>query len=765
MQGRPDLTRREQATLAAVARRLSNVEIAEEFGVSVRTVESHIAALRRKLHAGSRRELIDGAQGLLGRPVPGARDSFVGREEELSTASAYLQTHRWVTITGPAGVGKTRLALEIARHTPSVVVEAEFTETGSFLQALASALDIEAGQPSALLAACSLALANAHLLLVVDNADRVVDEAAETLRRLLARVPSLQVLVTSRVPLHASGEVVVELSPLALTLEGPAVRLFRDRASAAARSTDLDDVALLARICERLEGMPLAIELAAARTRHLGVAELDRLLQKGFGTLSGARWSPRRHAALDSAFAWSWEVLDEGLQDVLRHLAALPRTFDLDLAAAAVGHRVDAEVAELSDHSMIVRLGDAWPASRFRLLAPLREFVLGQTGPEIQDAVLERHARHYRQIAVALAPVARTDDTPSSQALAHLLCPEVAAALRWATRNGDPSAPDFAAAVGVGVAQYGPDPEMVQALCEAATDARLTAAASPRVLLAMGHALSITHLDLVAALTALASAQAQRDGDPQAALAAAQLTGIQLTYRDRPQEAAHHLKIAQRHARALDDRWELAVATQFRARAARRAGRPWGETFALLEEARRAFAEAGDGMHVNDTRYMMALVAAEAGRTETATRWAAQCLRYAQERENELELAHARLVRWMAAPDADRAELDAAIRGFRGSGDLRCLSRALVLRAAREAPAPAEQTLREARSAGAESGDDRSLRIAGTALVRLLFEAGRSDAAEVELGALTSALRSPLPEALLPDGLREVLPPAWGAAQ
>lgn len=754
MHGCSDLTRREQATLAAVARRLTNVEIAEEFGVSVRTVESHIAALRRKLQAESRRELIDRAEGLLGRPVPAATDSFIGRADEIATATDCLKTHRWITLTGPAGVGKTRVALEIARRAPSAVVEVEYTERGSFLQALASALDIEAGRPQSLLTSCSTALSNAHLLLVVDNADRILDEAAETLRRLLARVPSLRVLITSRVPSHATGEMVVDLAPLAVSPHGPAVRLFRDRARAASRSSDLSDGELVARICERLDGVPLAIELAAARTRHLGVAELDRLLQHGFGALRGTHGTNGRHAALDSAFAWSWDVLDEQLRGVLRHLASLPRTFDLDLAAAVIGRRVDAEVAELGDHSMIVRISDAWPTSRFRLLGPLREFVLARTDAALQACVLERHARYYRQVAITLAPLARTDDTPQSQAIAHLLCPEVAAALRWAARKGDPSAPDFAAAVAIGIDQYGPDPEMVQALSEAASDQRLAAAASAQVLLEMGRALSITNLDLVGRLAAMATRLAEQDGDERADLAAAQLRGIHLTYRDRPDEAARHLAAAQRHARVVGDGWEHAAAAQFSGMASHRAGEPASTTLALLEEARRGFAEAGDGMHVNNTRYMMTLVAAEAGQRDSAAVWAEQCLDYARKRENELELAHARLVRWLAGAAGDHADLGQAIRGFRRSGDLRCLSRALVAEAATEPPAQAEQTLREARSSGAESGDDRSLRIAATALIQLLWRAGRRDEAETELGALRRALRDPVPDELLPEGLR-----------
>lgn len=763
------LTDREQETLHAVARRLTNTEIAEQLGISIRTVESHIAALRRKLMAESRRELIDAAQLYLGRPVPAAVDSFVGREADLTSVAALLRRERWVTVTGPAGVGKTRLATELARRRPSVVVPLEHAEPGGALRAIASALGLERAEPGSMLDACVVALSG-DLLLVLDDADRVATEVAGTVRTLLARVDGLRVVTTSQTAVRGAGEVVVELAGLPSDRPGdPAVRLFGDRARAASRDVDLSDAELVGGLCRRLEGMPLSIELAASLVRHMPLPELDRRLAEGFsalGTASGAATPAEgpttvagRHAALGSAFAWTWDLLTPDLRDVLGHLAALPRTFDLELAAATVGRVVDHEVVELLGRSLLAREPDGPGPQRYRVPAALREFVAARTPPPVANAVAARHARHHSALARAIAATARTDDGPAAQARVHQLCPEVSAALVWAVHAGDPVATDLAEAVGTAIEQYGPEPGMAHALAYAAADVRVRSTWDAPVLGLVGRALVFTHLDLVGHLAARATEVADGRG-PAERLASEQLVARHLAYRGRSDEALEHLDVAARLADQLGDVWERAAVDQLMGSALLRRDPPdHRAALEALDRARRGYAAAGDTMHVVNVRYMMASAAAEVADEELRRRaagWADRCVAYAEEHRNVVEIGHARLARAQLVVVGREHDLQVAEQMFRRSGDLRCLSRALVALAGARA-AEAGPLLREAVAVGEASGDVLVHRAAAAGLARWLWEHGRQDEAAAVLGPVTRLLGVAGLAGLVPDGLVEEL--------
>lgn len=737
----PDLTPREQETLQAVARRLANVEIAAELHVSVRTVESHIASLRRKLLAESRRELIAAAASYLGRPVPVPVDSFVGRSELLADVQSLVAGSRWVTLTGPAGVGKTRLALELAHRAPSVVVELERTEPGGVLGAIAAALALDT-TTSGLATACAGALSGGSLQLVLDDADRVADDVAATVRSLLSQVDTLRVIVTSRMPLHGSGEVVVQVEPLpTLAPDDPAVRLFLDRARAAERATDLSETSRVVAICRRLDGIPLAIELAAARTRHLSLDELDRRLSDGFSTLGAGSNAGPRHATLSAAFAWSWDLLDDPLRLVLCQVAALPRSFDLDLASAAAGHDVSAEVIELVDRSFLARVPGADGKARYRVLAALREFVGDRTDSQLRDEVARRHAQHHRELAGMLAAGVRTDDTLTTRQLARVAYAEITDALRWAVVHDAPMAAELAVSVAVGIEQYGPGPGMTAALVGASEEPRLRVTWTAPELATIGRALSYLRTDLVTELATRAHEIATATQAQEDRLAAAALTGSALVYRGRAAEALRHLDAAVELATVLGDRWELGEALQARSKALQRLGRTSAtDLLASYEAARTAYAAAGDSMHVNNTRYMMALVAAsDPTLRPRALEWAEECLAYASRHGNETEIGHARLARALAGGNRRSDDLTEAVRLFRRVGDLRCLSRSLLL-AASDDPGRDESLLREALEVGAASGDPTVHAPAAGALATMLWAADRRAEAAAVLGAAVAAL-------------------------
>ncbi len=234
------LTPRESAVLAAVERRLSNPEIAAELFISVRTVESHIASLKRKLGAESRAELMAAAGERRERAasVRLPRNAFVGRDADLASLVGLLDDHPWVTIVGPGGVGKTRLALEFASRDERVpvVVELEHAEPGDVVARIARALDLEAGPGADAATSVSVALASHPYLLVLDNVDRVGGAVGEVVARAQTTATELRVLTTSRTPIGDGAETVFTLPPLAV--EGPdaaAVAMFLDRLGSAGR--------------------------------------------------------------------------------------------------------------------------------------------------------------------------------------------------------------------------------------------------------------------------------------------------------------------------------------------------------------------------------------------------------------------------------------------------------------------------------------------------------------------------------------------------
>jgi predicted ATPase/DNA-binding CsgD family transcriptional regulator len=734
------LTPRERAVLAAVGRRLNNSEIAAELFISVRTVESHIAALRRKLGADSRADLIAAAGTHRGAAVRVPATAFLGRDAELADLRDRLTRHRWATIAGPGGVGKTRLALEYARTSDAdrlpVVVELEHAGPDDVVARIARVVELESARNADLLTAVGLALAAHPYLLVLDNVDRVGDAVHGVVDALLANAPELQVITTSRTPL--GSESVLHVDPL--STDGPAapgVVMFLDRLDRSGRAPFPGDRELAEEVCRRVDGLPLAIELAAGVARHLSLAELAARLDRDFATLDRAA-PAGRHRTLETAFAWTWDLLTDEERDVLCRLAALPRTFDVDLATAVTQPGAEGVVLRLLDHSMLVPAG----GSRFRLLAVMREFVQAHTDPAVIRDVLERHAVYYAGIAEHFVSLARVDDSPAAMGRSALLCPEVNAALRWALAAEHPTALSLAASLSVGIEQYGSDADSVHSIAIAARDPRVRSQASASDLLAFGIGLCYLDLPLVDELAGLAldrvggGSEATRDA--RSRLAAHHLAGMSDAYRDRGASAVAHLDEAERLAIELGDEWELAAVRQMRGVAMRDGsiGEPAG-AIAEFAAAMHGFALAGDAMHVNNTRYMMAITAAEHGlHPDEAAGWAAECVDYASRVGNAHELAHATLVQQiLRVPDA-AAGLDELTATFRRLGDARCLTRCLLMTADRAAPDGALAPLEEALHVADVAGDEHHQAAALARLVGVYWTVGDRMRVRTALGRL-----------------------------
>lgn len=310
--------------------------------------------------------------------IPAPLTALIGRVEELGAVADAVRRSRLTTILGPGGSGKTRLAVEVARRTPgALLVELAPATVDELWAALLSSLGREVrsveSQPASQTTPrdrAVAALTGRDALLVLDNCEHVVEAAAALARDLLIALPRLRVLATSREPLGVEGEAFVPLGPLA---EVDAEQLFADRVLAA-RGVPLsaEEHDASARVRARLDGLPLALELAAARTRTLTLDELDAGLDDRFATLAtGPRTAMPRHQTLRALIDWSWELLDEAERRMLAVVAIYPAGIAVaDAAATARAHGgAFAQLDALVDKSLLVR-----GAGRYRALETIREY-------------------------------------------------------------------------------------------------------------------------------------------------------------------------------------------------------------------------------------------------------------------------------------------------------------------------------------------------------------------------------------------------------
>ncbi|MEV4163864.1 BTAD domain-containing putative transcriptional regulator [Nonomuraea dietziae] len=408
--------------------------LAEELGLdpSPELAALHQAILRQDVTAPA----FTGGQADAGssqRPrsnLPAPLTALVGRDRSMDEIGRLLGAARLVTLTGSGGVGKTRLAVEsaarLAADVPDGVWLVELAGHGGGLADLAQLVaavlgvrdDVPSGPqrlgvapaPAERLAA---ALRDRSVLLVLDNCEHVVEAAAELARLLLRAAPGLRVLATSQEPLGLAGEAVFLVEPLEAA---DAVRLFAQRAAAAAPGFSLDGATretleAVAEICRRLDGIPLALELAATRVRALGVRELAARLDDRFRLLtSGQRGAPARQQTLRAMIDWSWELLGERERVVLRRLAVHSDGCALDAAeAVCAGEGVSPEevldlVTHLVDRSLVVVIdGPAGP--RYRLLESVAAYAMERLREaEEVGEVRERHLRHYLDLAERAEP-------------------------------------------------------------------------------------------------------------------------------------------------------------------------------------------------------------------------------------------------------------------------------------------------------------------------------------------------------------------------
>jgi predicted ATPase/class 3 adenylate cyclase len=330
--------------------------------------------------------------------LPVAGQPLVGRAVEQRELIAALRAHRLVTVTGTGGSGKTRLALQIA---------AELVEEhadGAFFVPLAAFSDPDLVVPAVVRVlglAEPEAVNHADALIVLDNFEHV-SGAAPNVASLLADAPGLRLLVTSTTPLHLSAEFEYPLDPLP---HDAAIELFLQRAQVVHRRIEPSET--VSRICRRLDGLPLALELAAARLKLLDPAALlDRLDSRLLLLTHGPRDLPERHRTLEATIAWSYDLLDQEAQTLFARLSVFADTFGLDAVEEVARGDLDT-LAALVDASLVKPIGE----SRFLLLGTLREFAAGRLEPGDRDELAARHGTYYLELARRAEPELTGRDT------------------------------------------------------------------------------------------------------------------------------------------------------------------------------------------------------------------------------------------------------------------------------------------------------------------------------------------------------------------
>jgi predicted ATPase/DNA-binding SARP family transcriptional activator len=355
--------------------------------------------------------------------IPAPPTPTIGREHDLERLQALLETHRLVTIVGPGGVGKTRLAIELARRRPDAtfVSLAGVAKAEDVPEAIVRARGVTPMPGESAIGALTRQVARGSVLMVLDNCEHVL-EAAALIPPLLEAAPELRILATSREASRLQAERVFRLAPLELSA---AVDQFTSLVEA--RDLDASDRAAAAEICRRVDGLPLALELAAGRLGLLTVPELAVRLRDGLDAIgSGPRDTPPRQRTLTAMIEWSYALLGPAEQRALCALGVFAGGGTLEAAEAVTQAPLDVLQALVEKHLAVARDG------RLLLLETVREFALAHLTDE--EAVRRRHAEHYAALAeAALVHLEWTFEA----ALHDREASNFRAALRWTIESGE----------------------------------------------------------------------------------------------------------------------------------------------------------------------------------------------------------------------------------------------------------------------------------------------------------------------------------------
>ncbi|MEV0096527.1 LuxR C-terminal-related transcriptional regulator [Streptomyces sp. NPDC050738] len=448
----PVISAREAEVLTLLGQHLSNAEISAQLFISVRTVESHVSALLRKLGEADRRALSRRAaeavpdQSSAVVSLPTSLTAFVGRVGERAELADAVKARRLVTAVGPGGVGKTRLALAVAADAASGFADgvrfvdlAPVTDPGRVGAAVAVAVGVGEQRGSGIDEAVFATLADRRTLLVLDNCEHVRDGVAPFLERLLVACPQVQVLATSRARMLVPFEWVFQVPPLSFVggSESEAVELFMERASAVGPLPAPGTYDKIAEICERVDGMALAIELAAARWPTLGLDGLMAGLSDQLRLLAGGPRSQDRHRSVRAVLEWSHDLLEADDRALLHRISvfAVPFTAEAATDVAAFAPLDPTSVADglgrLAEQSLLT-VTPSETGTRYQALETIRQY-----GTEQLDGARELVDTRARHFAWCLAQAATLADTRRADWRGRFdaVADDLRSALTWASEQ------------------------------------------------------------------------------------------------------------------------------------------------------------------------------------------------------------------------------------------------------------------------------------------------------------------------------------------
>ena len=577
-------------------------------------------------------------------PAPAAADGLIGREPLLALARARLAAPgtRLLTLTGTGGSGKTRLALHVAAERSAaladgayVVMLAPVREDSLVVGAIAAAVGVQDGGGDALIETLATFLRPRAVLLLLDNLEHLPDAAAQV-ADLLHRCPRLQVLATSRSRLRLAEEQVLEVPPLALPADGqpgawsesPAVALFARRAAALGRDVlaSPEDRTAAVQICCRLDGLPLAIELAAARLRLLTPRALASRLQQALPLLKGqVADAPTRHQTLRDTIGWSHELLDAATQRLFRRLSVFVGGWSLEAAEAMADDPTAAldQLEALMDHHLVQRIDDVDDTPRYTMLETIREFGLEQLARHGELAALqERHACHLADLARQQDRRLRSAERTRARAVLAAERANLRAALAWA--GAQPDAEIACRLAGrLGWWWYFDD-ALREGEAAVAPLLRRTASAAGRALLwATAARLALYLADTAGALTRARTAieLAQTCADRETLAMALNIEALAVSATSRDEGVACMQRCAEAF-RALQDGWGVAFAVSYiGVILAFRPGREV-DAEAYLQEGRVRFEALGDVWGTTTPTHYLGLILARRGDLAGARHWA-----------------------------------------------------------------------------------------------------------------------------------------------
>lgn len=400
------------------------------------------------------------------RPV-GRR--LVGRDEEVGRIAAALRANRFVTLTGVGGVGKTRLALEVAGRLANEFTDgvwvfelASVADAGAVADSVAATLGIAQQPGMSMRDSVAAVLEDRNRLLVFDNCEHVLDAAAGLVEAILAKSSTVSVLATSREALGVAEE---QIWPVRSLSDGAAAELFVERAKSIAPGAAVHEMEAVAEICRRLDGIPLAIELAASRVSVMTLTDIRDRLDKRFKLLVGSRRSLERHQTLRHAVQWSYDLLSDDEKRLLERCSVFAGGFDIHSACAVVGPQHDefavVDLLESLVRKSLVTVDRSEQTARFSMLETVRQFAEEQLAScGAAEEVRNAHARYFAQLESTMMSLW---DSPEQRDAYRWLATELAnlrTAFRWAADNGDidvaATIATYVGFLGMGVENYEP---------------------------------------------------------------------------------------------------------------------------------------------------------------------------------------------------------------------------------------------------------------------------------------------------------------------